>query len=223
MKNCSFVKLGPCNQDTFTQQKGLTAVDEDKKIILSLRTKVPVENIRTICHHHEHLLDIKFSLLVKKCADPFQQHKQARTKSLRIITMDFYSKFAYHQDKAVPGEKLCPSCHIQVANYASSAESTEQCSQSTENCELMEDAVAGPSNVAGCSNVAEPPAMSSVSSSSINTTNSKNTTAESSDPDVSLQDINAALAVLGETPVKKSKILFAKLDLFMVYTCRFNC
>ena len=114
MQHCSFVTASPCHEITYTKNKGLIAVDQEKKQILSLRSKVPLQDIETICFHHEQSLDIMFSKTVKRCADPFKLHKKSRTKSLRIVTMDFCSKLECLQDKAVPGEKLCPSCHIQA-------------------------------------------------------------------------------------------------------------
>ena len=44
MKNCSFVTISPCHQNTFTKHKGLTAVDEEKKKIPNLKTKVPIQH-----------------------------------------------------------------------------------------------------------------------------------------------------------------------------------
>lgn len=199
MENCSFVAISPCHQITFTKHKRLTAVKEEKKILLSLRSKVPLKDIGTICFHHEQSLDIIFSKMIKRCADPFKQHTHPRTRSLRVITMDLYSKLECLQGKAVPGEKLCPSCLIQATKYTAQGERNEQRLQiaHTENLDVSSDP-----NVAGSSGL-----QAVLSSASTSTTDFRDTTDETSEPDVSLAEVNAALLVLGETPVKKSKLL----------------
>ena len=187
MKNCSFASMNSCHQDTYTKLKELRAVDEEKKNILHLRTKVPVQDISMICHHHEQSLDIKFSHLIKRCADPFQQHKQSRTKSLRLITMDMYSKMECLQDKAVPGEKLCPSCLVQATKSIYTAQGKTSEPSAGPSAEPSTGSTAEPS--------AGPSALPSLSLSSIATTVT-DTTNESSEPDVSLKEVNAALVAL---------------------------
>lgn len=193
MKNCSFETISPCHQISLTKVKGLKVLEDEKKVLLHLRSKVPLQDISTICLHHEHSLDIMFSKMKKKCSDPFNQHKQSRTKSLKVVTVDFYSKLECLKDKVVPGEKLCPSCYIQASKFTPQGEVKEQLATSTteeQNIPNVVENVPGPSAL---------PALFSGSTTTI----SSSTTDVSNEPDLSLLDVNAALVVLGETPVKK--------------------
>jgi hypothetical protein len=198
MKNCSFVTVSPCHQITLTKVKGLRAVEEERKVLLNLRSKVPLQDMSTICFHHEQSLDIVFSKMIKRCADPFEQHTQPRTKSLKAVTMDFYSKLECLRGKAVPGEKLCPSCYIQATKFTPQGEAKEQRPQLAP---IEEQNVSIDANIAG------PSVLPAMLSSASSTTSSSNTADEPNEPDISLQEVNAALVVLGETPVKKSKLL----------------
>ena len=126
MKNCSFVSVGPCHQLRFCRNKGLRNVDVEEKEMLQLRSKVPFSEIKTICKHHEQLLDIQFSQWITKCSDPFKKHSTAVTRSLRIISLNYYAKTECLQGKVVPGEKLCLSCRIQAKPETEKSESATQ-------------------------------------------------------------------------------------------------
>jgi hypothetical protein len=114
MKNCSFASVDQCHQGSFVKTCGLRSVKLEEKTILELRSQVDCDAIQTICKHHEQTLLVKFSSLIKKCADPFNEHLTAKTKSLRIVTPHWYSKSQYLHGKVVPGQKLCPTCFIRL-------------------------------------------------------------------------------------------------------------
>src|SRR5271156_3673446 len=117
MRDCSFVSVGPCHQLKFTHSKGLKVVQEECKMLLELRAKIPRHQIQTICCHHEQELDQMFSKLAKRCADPFNEHKKPRKKALLFVTLALYLKAEFLREKVVPGQKLCPSCHVRITQF----------------------------------------------------------------------------------------------------------
>ena len=102
MKNCSFISVGPCHQLRFCRNKGLRNVDVEENEVLKLRTKVSFSDIKTICKHHEQLLDKQFSQCITKCSDPFKKLSAAVTRSLRIISLDYYFETECLQGKVDP-------------------------------------------------------------------------------------------------------------------------
>jgi len=140
--------VGKCHQITFTRLKGLKVVEDHRKVILELRSKVQAQNIHTICNQHEQSLDIQFLSLIKKCADSFREHQCPRRKLLRVITMEFYSKVkvCLPRTQLVPGEKLCPSCRVKVIS-GQLDNLTEHPEMSINETNVVD--LAGPSNVAG--------------------------------------------------------------------------
>jgi hypothetical protein len=195
MKNCSFVSVGPCHQLRFCRNKGLRNVDVEEKEMLQLRSKVPFSDIKTICKHHEQLLDIQFSQWITKCSDPFKKHSTAVTRSLRIISLDYYSKTECLQGKVVPGEKLCRSCRIQAKPETEKSEPATQSTAEEPTPELVCNELINLQEVAGPSGFCQ-----------VLTSSTSSTTSDvSGEPDISLYKANTALEILGETPIKKSK------------------
>lgn len=204
MKNCSFASVDQCHQLTLCQIRSLRTVQLEEKALLEIRSKVPMNDILTICNHHEQLLDVQFSKFVTKCSDPFKQHMKPRTKSLRIITLDFYSKTKSLAGKVVPGQKLCPACRVHASTTAQQygqaattvapttvvASFTESVSSQKEIEQDANNIITGPSRV-----------LHTSSSTTINTVSD----IAEAEPDISLHDANVALEILGETPIKTSK------------------
>jgi hypothetical protein len=198
MRNCSFVSVDPCHQLILCTKKGLRTVELEEKRILALRSNVQPSDIITICNHHEQALDKQFSKLLKTSSDPFRLHEsKPRTKSLRIISLDFYAKTSSLEGKVVPGDKLCVACKRQATALAQQSVQAEE-STTDESAELVTNdtnidvATAGPSGIAQL-----------LPCSASTTTVTSDAAAE--EPEISLLDANAALEILGETPVKKSK------------------
>ena len=108
MKNCSFASVDQCHHGSFVKTCGLRPVKLEEKTILELRSQVDGNAIQTICKHHEQTLLVKFSSLMKKCCDLFNEHLTAKTKSLKIVTPHWYSKSLYLHGKVVPGQKVVP-------------------------------------------------------------------------------------------------------------------
>ena len=86
MKNHSFTVVDQCHQLIHSRKCELRTVALEEKDILELRSQVKGNAIQTICKHHEQTLLVKFSSLIKKCADPFKDHSVVKTKSLKIVT-----------------------------------------------------------------------------------------------------------------------------------------
>ena len=190
MRNCSFASVDRCHQLTFCKKKGLRNVEEDEKTVLGLRSNLSETDIQTVCYHHEQSLILKFSSRIKKCSDPFSLHsKGSVTKSLWIVTLDFYSKTTSLKGIIIPGEKLCISCKKQAVIRSEHNLVVNESKDAT--ADVDENITAGPSRLCdeeGTSN------SGSTKSDVVNL-----------ETDISLHDTNAVLQILGETPVKTSK------------------
>lgn len=191
MRNCSFASVDRCHQFIFSKKKGLRNVEEDEKTVLGLRSNLPVTDIQTVCCHHEQSLIAKFSKRIKQCSNPFSLHSKGNViKSLRTVTLDFYSKTTSLKGLIAPGEKLCISCKKQAV--IKSEENVLVNKFKDDKTDTDEDIItAGPSRLCDEEDTCE---------SHSTTSDAANLEAE-----ISLHDTNAILQILGETPVKTSK------------------
>lgn len=197
MKNCSFASVDQCHQVVYSKKCKLRPVDLEEKTLLELRSQVHLDSIQTICKHHEETLLVRYSSLIKKCADPFKQHLVAKTKSLRIITLDFYSRAKSLHGKVIPGQKLCLNCRISATQSDQQSEPDRGAAQDDDKeAPLYEQEMTNDEDMmkAGPSGV-HPSTITSTSTTSL----------ADNEPDISLIDANRALEVLGVSPIKKSK------------------
>ena len=134
---------------------------------------------------------MRFSGRIKKCSDPFNLHsKGSVTKSLWIVTLDFYSKTTSLKGIIAPGEKLCISCKKQAVIKSEHNLLVNEVKDAT--ADTDEDIItAGPSRVCGAEDTSDS-----------GSTKSDVTNLEA---EISLHETNAVLQILGETPVKTSK------------------
>src|ERR1043165_1388774 len=82
------------------------------KTISELRWQVDCDAIQTICKHHEQTLLVKFSNLIKKCADPFNEHLTAKTMSFKFVTPHLYCKSHYLHGKRYQSKSCAPDAAL---------------------------------------------------------------------------------------------------------------
>ena len=149
---------------------------------MTLRSRIEHGNIRTICLHHEQVLLTKYSTLKRKCCDPCDLHpNKSKTKSLKVVSINYYERLINPPPTITPGEKLCPTCYIKVKDTR------------FETVPLDEPSVTS-------SPSADPGNLSTPSASDVDT--DVEAMMSSPEKDTSLLDLNASLVRLGETPVK---------------------
>lgn len=117
-QECSFgVKLSDsCHLLDYTRSKGLKPVKILKPQDIELLSwRVPgsvFESNLSICLHHEQKFLIRYSLLQKKCFDPFQKHKGVVKSALRNIPLEMPQAFKKLQIDVVQGQTLCAKYRV---------------------------------------------------------------------------------------------------------------
>ena len=133
---------------------------------------------------------MRFSTRIKKCSDPFSLHsKGSVTKSLWIVTLDFYSKTTSLKGIIAPGEKLCISCKKQAVIKSEHNLLVNESKDATADTDVG-IITAGPSRLCG--------------EEDTNDSGSNNSDVANLEAEISQHDTNAVLQILGETPVKTS-------------------
>jgi len=85
-------------------------MSQEKQDLLSLRTELSMDNLQTVCSHHEKIFLTHFEHSQWKCCDPLGRHKSAIRSSLRSVSLASAKKLKEAQITVKPGEKLCPTC-----------------------------------------------------------------------------------------------------------------
>lgn len=124
--NCSIGKatLSECNLFTYTTRTGLKDIESfglDEREVLSWRSGLNMNQLETVCFHHEQVFMERFAFLQKKCCDPFKSHREKGSRSsLREISLSMARIFQKNEIDVIPGQKICPKCRIKyngLCNY----------------------------------------------------------------------------------------------------------
>lgn len=95
-----------CNKSTYVSKSSIYDVQIENKYILCLRTGVNVQDLTTICTHHEMEYLQYYGNKFPQCCNPLAHHTKVIKKNVTPITLDHH----YLHKALIPGQKICCSC-----------------------------------------------------------------------------------------------------------------
>ena len=137
-----------CHKLSYTKQIGQrvsSELSDVEKDLIMWRTGLPEPGPEgfTICYHHEKNVVVKYASYQRKCCNPFNLEKHSAKGSLREITIDVARDMKEHGISVKPGEKLCPSCRMEVEKQKQTKDFETSCEGDDEydDAEAMEQEI----------------------------------------------------------------------------------
>jgi hypothetical protein len=137
-----------CHKLSYTKQIGQrvsSELSDVEKDLIMWRTGLPEPGPEgfTICYHHEKTVVVKYASYQRKCCNPFNLEKHSAKGSLREITIDVARDMKEHGISVKPGEKLCPSCRMEVEKQKQTKDFETSCEGDDEydDAEAMEQEI----------------------------------------------------------------------------------
>ena len=98
---------------------------ELKLISLRCNSELTSENL---CKNHYNKLILNYEFYQRVCCDPFRLHRKSVKKNLRPINLELYES-SKSVCELIPGNKVCNSCRLTIAERMSLEEEPQSSSQ----------------------------------------------------------------------------------------------
>ena len=127
-----------CHESWYSRKPGLmllSSLSQTEIELLTIRSSTTLSShdiaSKSICsHHHAYFLRKFVNHTSRNCCDIFGIHKGKKPKGSREITLELAKSISTKFPKAIPGYRLCVSCHMKAksipADSALSSESTTE-------------------------------------------------------------------------------------------------
>ena len=109
-----------CHKLSYVTNSDVCNITHEHKYLLSVRTGISVQNLKTICTHHEVEYFRYYRNNFRSCCNPLNLHTKVIKKNLTPITLVHHSI----HNSLIPGQKICCPClrKLKAKNDAISVE-----------------------------------------------------------------------------------------------------